>query len=147
MSLTTATVFTSSSTAHQLDAAAACRQPINHTVAALLPIVRQGGLLGALVCSSSILQENTKNRSDRKIASDIANALPEGKLKQVVLEVENIAEQIDDGAEKIEEFLDKLSKDCERRVRILLPCFVRTRRPWGSVEWSMAEFLSLGLKK
>lgn len=43
-----------------------------------------------------------------KIASDIANALPEGKLKQVVLEVENIAEQIDDGAEKIEEFLDKV---------------------------------------
>ncbi|XP_039127741.1 uncharacterized protein LOC120263830 isoform X1 [Dioscorea cayenensis subsp. rotundata] len=45
-----------------------------------------------------------------KIASDIANALPEGKLKQVVLEVENIAEQIDDGAEKIEEFLDKVEK-------------------------------------
>ncbi|KAH7679658.1 Methyl-accepting chemotaxis protein (MCP) signaling domain-containing protein [Dioscorea alata] len=45
-----------------------------------------------------------------KVTEEIVDALPEGMLKQAVMEVEDIARQVDDGAEKIEEFLEKADK-------------------------------------
>ena len=45
-----------------------------------------------------------------EIASDVADVLPgDGRLKEEVLKIENIADQIDKDAEKAEAFLHKVT--------------------------------------
>ena len=44
-----------------------------------------------------------------KVAEDIAEGLPAGKLKNAVTFIENVADQIDDTAEVVGDAIDKVS--------------------------------------